>query len=70
MNEEELSKVIDAMAGARVVISQLRKKIKDLEFELKDLQVEMIKKNTYIEGLNAQIDQLKKKLPPDRGADE
>ena len=73
MNEEELNKTIDEMTRVQdlllkasekhlVVISQLREKVKDLEFELKDLRVEIIKKNTYIEDLNAQIFRLEKEL--------
>jgi hypothetical protein len=57
MNEDELN-----------MVTQLREKIKDLEFELKDLREQMVNKNTLIGDLIGEIWRLRQKLPPDRGA--
>jgi len=77
MNEEELKKMVNEMTGAQdhllqapekylVVISQLREKVKDLEFELKDLRKQMAKKNAYIDDLNEAIYRLEKQLRLDQ----
>jgi predicted RNase H-like nuclease (RuvC/YqgF family) len=63
-----LKPLVDGEEEYRHVIAQLREKIKDLEFELIDLRVQMDRKNTFIEHRNAEIYRLERELESYQGA--